>query len=418
MTPPCLARLTAFVCGTLLVAGGCSPPDAGRPDRTSAQYLQIISLEDARPTGGDDLAALIAATETSHDYLRQTAVRALGRLENLELVDEIAKHLEDPAPEVRGQAAHALAQAVHRADGAAALNLLLEHLASEAQVNVRGVYAHSIGRLRLEGNDRARAIEAILDLSTVNGEDAHPSTLEGVALGLEAMMRNARGTSIGERAQGRLSNLTFYDRVRQQHGRQSVRVRLLALSAMGQAGSITVEFIESGMRDPNARVRTVAARYLNVVVPAARSEFIRRGLLDESVGVRIATVQQLAREPRDEVVCERLLAVATRDENQGVRLIALDALGDPCTDPDVQIQALLGTASSLGPETRFNWQMGAHALVSLARMAPDFASRLVPVYVSHTNPFVRVYGARAASVLGQTDVIRQLVGDPVARSRG
>ena len=417
MTPPCPARLTVLVCGTLLVAGGCTPPDAGRPDRTSAQYLQIIALEDARPTGGDDLAALIAAAGTTHGYLRQTAVRALGRLENPELVDEIAKHLDDPAPEVRGQAAHALAQAVHRADGAAALNLLLEHLASETQVNVRGVYAHSIGRLRLEENDRARAIEAILDLSTVNGEDAHPSTLEGVALGLEAMMRNARGASIGERAQGRLSNLTFYDRVRQQYGRQSVHVRLLALSAMGQAGSITVEFIESGLRDPSARVRTVAARYLNVVVPAARSEFIRRGLLDESVGVRIATVQQLAREIRDEVVCERLLAVATRDESQGVRLIALDALAEPCTDPEIQIQALLGTASSLGPETRVNWQMGAHALVSLARMAPDFASRLVPVYVSHANPFVRVYGARAASVLGQTDVIRQLVGDPVANVR-
>ena len=120
MTPPCPARLTVLVCGTLLVAGGCTPPDAGRPDRTSAQYLQIIALEDARPTGGDDLAALIAAAGTTHGYLRQTAVRALGRLENLELVDEIAKHLEDPAPEVRGQAAHALAQAVHRADGAAA----------------------------------------------------------------------------------------------------------------------------------------------------------------------------------------------------------------------------------------------------------------------------------------------------------
>ena len=417
MTPLCHPRLTALVCGTLLVAGGCTPPDSGRPDRTAAQYLRIIALEDARPTGGDGLAALIAATETSHDYLRQTAVRALGRLENPDLLEEIAKHLDDPAPEVRGQAAHALAQAVHRADGATALNLLLDHLTPETDVNVRGVYAHSLGRLRLEGNSRSRAMEAILDLSTVDGQDAHPSTLEGVALGLEAMMRNARGAAIGERAQGRLSNLTFFDRVRQRYGRQSVRVRVLAMSAMGQAGTITVEFIESGLRDPNARVRTVAARYLDVVVPAARSEFIRRGLLDESVGVRIAVVQQLAREPRDEVVCERLLAVATRDESQGVRLIALDALAEPCTDPDLQIRALLGTASSLGPETRENWQMAAHALVSLARMAPDLASRLVPVYVSHANPFVRVYGARAASVLGQTDVVNQLVGDPVANVR-
>ena len=417
MTPLCPPRLSALVCVALLSAGGCTPPDAGRPDRTAVQYLRIIALEDARPTGGDDLAELIAATATSHDYLRQTAVRALGRLENPELVEEIARHLADPVAEVRGQAVNALAQAVHRADGATALDLLLGHLASETEANVRGVYARSLGRLQIEGSDRARAIEAILDLSTVGGEDAHPATRVGVALGLEAMVRNAPGTSIGGRAEGRLSNLVFFDRVRQQYGPQSAQVRLLALSAMGQAGAITVELVEGGLRDPDARVRIVAARYLSAVVAAARSEFIRRGLLDESVGVRIFTVQQLAREARDEVVCGRLLAVATRDESQAIRLLALDALAEPCTDPDAQTEILLGTASSVGPETRVNWQMGAHALVSLARFAPDFASRLVPVYVSHPNPFVRVYGARAASVLGQTDVVLELVGDPEANVR-
>ena len=95
MTPIRAERLTALVCGALLSAGGCTPPDAGRPDRTAAQYLQIIALEDSRPTGGGDLAALIAATETSHDYLRQTAVRALGRLENPELLEQIARHLAE-----------------------------------------------------------------------------------------------------------------------------------------------------------------------------------------------------------------------------------------------------------------------------------------------------------------------------------
>ena len=244
MTPLCPPRLSALVCVALLSAGGCTPPDAGRPDRTAVQYLRIIALEDARPTGGDDLAELIAATATSHDYLRQTAVRALGRLENPELVEEIARHLADPVAEVRGQAVNALAQAVHRADGATALDLLLGHLASETEANVRGVYARSLGRLQIEGSDRARAIEAILDLSTVGGEDAHPSTLVGVALGLEAMVRNAPGTSIGGRAEGRLSNLVFFDRVRQQYGPQSAQVRLLALSAMGQAGAITVELVE------------------------------------------------------------------------------------------------------------------------------------------------------------------------------
>ena len=119
MTPLYASRLTALVCGALLSASGCTPADSGRPDRTSAEYLRIIALEDARPTGGEDLAALIAATATSHAYLRQTAVRALGRLENPELVEEIARHLADPVTEVRAQAVDALAQAVHRTEGAA-----------------------------------------------------------------------------------------------------------------------------------------------------------------------------------------------------------------------------------------------------------------------------------------------------------
>ena len=79
MTPPCPARLTVLVCGTLLVACGCTPPDAGRPDRTSAQYLQIIALEDARPTGGDDLAALIVDGVESMIMIDQESLHPIPR---------------------------------------------------------------------------------------------------------------------------------------------------------------------------------------------------------------------------------------------------------------------------------------------------------------------------------------------------
>ena len=237
MTSPCPSRLTALFCGVLLGTAACTPPDAGRPDRTAAPYLQIVALEDARPIGEDELAALIGATRTSHDFLRLAAIRALGRLESPEHVEEIAEHLQDAVPDVRRQAVAALAQAVHRSDGDVALDLLLDHVGSETDAAVRGIYARSMGRLRLQGIDRARALRAILDLSTVGGEDAHPETLVGVVLGLEAMARGQRGSSLGERAEGRLSNLAFFDRVGERFGVQSARVRRNSLS--GSAPNFT-----------------------------------------------------------------------------------------------------------------------------------------------------------------------------------
>jgi peptidyl-prolyl cis-trans isomerase B (cyclophilin B) len=205
--------------------------------------------------------------------------------------------------------------------------------------------------------------------------------------------------------------------VDQQYEPVSTHVRLLALAALGQTGAITDELVDAGLGDPSARVRIVAAKYLGAVLPATRPEYLRRGLRNESVGVRVFAMQQLAREARDARVCAWLLEMAQRDQSPVVRLIALDALAEPCTDLDAQRDVLLGNASSVGPETRLNWQMGAHALVSLAEIAPEFASRLVPVYVAHPNPFARVYGARVASILGQTDILLGLAGDPEANVR-
>jgi HEAT repeat protein len=128
MTSPCPRRLTALFCGALLGAAACTPPDAGRPDRTAARYLQIVAWEDARPIGESELAALIGATRSNHDFLRLAAIRALGRLESPEHVEEIAEHLRDAVPDVRRQAVDALAQAVHRSDGDVALDLLLNHV--------------------------------------------------------------------------------------------------------------------------------------------------------------------------------------------------------------------------------------------------------------------------------------------------
>ena len=104
-TPPMLV--------VLLVAGAasCAPADADRTSRVLEAYLDIVAAEDARPTGGSALRLLVAQAQSEQRFLRVAAVRALGRLENPDLAAEIEVALADPAPEVRAEAANALAQA-------------------------------------------------------------------------------------------------------------------------------------------------------------------------------------------------------------------------------------------------------------------------------------------------------------------
>jgi cyclophilin family peptidyl-prolyl cis-trans isomerase/HEAT repeat protein len=399
----------------ILGIGACTPPDGGRPNRVATTYLKISAAEDSRPSEGRALETLLAAARLDHVFLKQTAVRSLGRLQNPDLVEEIAHHLSDPATEVRAESADAIAQAVHGADGTQVLELLRGRLAVESDPGVRGIIARSLGRLDVDATARSAVLQTLLDLTSVGTRDAPIEQLVGVSLGIESLVR--AGVPLGERAQGRLASLLFFDLIERDHEPQSGQVRTLVLSALGQSGSLTVQHIEPALRDPSSRVRVVAASHLSAAAPEARAELIRRGLGDPVVGVRLGVVRQILRDGRNEVGCSRLIAAATQDMTRAVRILAFDGLGESCGDPEVQRQTLMEAASALGPETVDDWQVPAHALVALATFDADLARPLVPVYVAHSNPFVRAYGARAADLLGEVETLRALTADPDANVR-
>ncbi len=406
-------RHTSVWALALAALASCAPPDAGRPDPLATAYLRLIDAEDARP-GPDDprLQLLLRGAEVELPLLRRTAIRGLGRLERRELVDVIARHLDDPDPGVRGQAADAVAQAVHRSDGTPALPHLLARVTVETDPGVLGVLASSLARLRLEDDHRARVLQVLLDLSRRGEADAPPSQMSGVVLGLERLARD--GVPFGPRARARLDRLTRYDLLQGRAGAQGGRIRALAMEALAHLGALRVEHVEPGLRDPSQTVRITAARHLDVVRLEARSELIRRALREPVVGARIAALRHVIAGPPDDLTCVRLFAAATRDAARGVRIVAIDALDRPCpgADPDEQRRILLGAASALGPETRDDWQVSAHALVALARFDPPLARELLPTYLAHENPFVRAWAARAADALGDTATVRALAGDP------
>ena len=403
------------IAALLIVASACSAPDAGRPDPRATTYLAIAGAEDARPTEGRNLETLLRASQLEHVFLRQTAIRALGRLQSPDLLDEIAGHLGDPRAEIRAEAADAVAQAVHGSDGQAAYDLLMERLAVETAMGVRGVLARSLGRLQLDDEHRVQTLSALLDLTRVDNQDAPVSQMGGVALGIESLIR--AGTPLTERARGRLTNLLGYDLLDGRQEPESGRVRSMAVAALGRAGAMGVRQVEPTLRDPSVRVRIAASGYLGAVPAAAQPELIRRALGDPSVGVRINAVRQLVQSKRDATACSRLIAVATQDMARGTRVLAMDGLAEPCGNTDVQSQALLGAASTLGAETTDDWQVPAHALVSLAHLSPELARRVLPAFVNHDNPSVRGYGARAADVLGDVDLVSNMATDPSANVR-
>ena len=415
MIPTPLKRLVLAVAAAALTSS-CTPPDPGREDRRAGAYLRLLAAEDARPESGRDLTTLIEATGSSVVFLRQTAVRALGRLENPDLVDEITPFLDDPVASVRSEAANALAQAVHRSDGDVILGALLERAAIERDSLVLSALARSLGRSSVSSAARARTSAGLIEMSRTPTGDAPLATLVGVTLGFESLVRRAQGQGLSGDAAARLVELGGYGAAASLGG-DAARVRSLALSALGQARRLDRRLVDRTMRDPDVSVRLVAARHLDGVVPGQRPELIRRLLGDLSVQVPLEAVRRIAREPLDRLYCRYLLAGSESGVATAVRVAALDALGRPCPQAEEQRQALVLIASGIDLAQVDTWHAHAHALVSLAQLYPDDAAELLPLFASTANPFARAFAARAATSLRDAAVLRALASDPVPNVR-
>ena len=161
------------------------------------------------------------------------------------------------------------------------------------------------------------------------------------------------------------------------------QLALLALIAAGDRDSITFAI---ALRDPTPQVRRLA------VLGS------RQWIDDPSPMVRYQALRVAGS-------CERAM-VAVRDRSEHVALTAIDLLGEKNCDattaaPLLQMVITDGTT----------WRMRAHALVSLAKVAPDLAR--APLANASTARMwqERVYAATAARLLKDSDVIAKLAHD-------
>jgi cyclophilin family peptidyl-prolyl cis-trans isomerase/HEAT repeat protein len=111
------------------------------------------------------------------------------------------------------------------------------------------------------------------------------------------------------------------------------------------------------------------------------------------------------------------LRTALADDAWPVRLRAADLAEAPCGADAALVDVLRGWVDSLPRDTRrraaggVSWHAGAHAIVALARIAPEQARTRIGALAAHDDAHVRLYTARAAALLADTARLRALAGD-------
>lgn len=136
----------------------------GKPEGLPPQTLQerMLQAEDARPSTDQGLAPL---REGLTGTGRRTAIRAIGRLERVDLIPLIAPALADGVG-IRAEAANALAQMAKTPAAVVEVQrLLIDRAAVDAGLNTWeswGEIAAALGRLQYDTIDQVSQAEAVL----------------------------------------------------------------------------------------------------------------------------------------------------------------------------------------------------------------------------------------------------------------
>jgi len=381
--------------------------------------LAVLQAEDRRAPTLRDMAILRSGARSSDQQTVRVAVRALGRLERPALIPDILPSLRNAFPEIRVDAANAIAQAAQgwKSDdppAAAAVDAasapLVARLKLEAEPAVRAAIYEALGRLPYVTAGQADAAERTL--VETGGRAESVTDRLGVAKGLEAFVRAQRKIRApGDDALALLRRLAVPSGVDAAIG---ARVRRLALEALVSAAAVDTSLVAAASHDPDAQVRRIAMR---AAAPASGGtltgeevhSILTLGIVDDSPSVRLEALRSLRARSDPDSCPAALTAVA--DSNVHVALAALDQLGG-CASTSGAIAALEHAVTDLadaGPAR--GWHRAAHAVVSLASAAPDRAAAMLAQFTGSRIWQLRMYAARAASQLGGRETLEALAKD-------
>ncbi|HUR21370.1 MAG TPA: peptidylprolyl isomerase [Vicinamibacterales bacterium] len=318
---------------------------------------QLLEIEHQR---ADDVTALLAALKSRNPVVQRLAVRTAGRLERASLKDAIVPLLRAADAGVRAEAANAMGQIRAAYDYG---SLLREEKAGP----VRAVLYETIGRVAPVPETETLLVAGLTDASA--------EARTGAAGGLESLFR--------------LSNRTLkpapatIDALRQAFRVNTAALfRELVLLTLNAAGDKDPRTFALAFGNPNPQVRRLAVlgsrQWIDDASPMVRYEAIRLA-----------------------GTCDRAVS-ALRDGSELVVLAAIDFLGGHACAP-ASIEPLVKAGAT--------WRIRAHALVSLARLAPDSARPLLPAMAADSIWQARTYAATAAKVLKDTETLAALAAD-------
>jgi cyclophilin family peptidyl-prolyl cis-trans isomerase len=377
----------------------------------------VLAIEDSRAQFEGDLVTLIDAARTQGEA-QNAAVRALGRLERRDVIADLLPLVIQEA--TRAEAANALAQALrgerldrvpHGQQEQMVLDALLAAGASE-QLSKKpvalGAVARSLGRLPFSSAAQVKSVEAflrrVLETPYPPLDEPHVSA----ARALESLARlNRKAATLDEDTIVRLRLLA------RSTGPLHVDHRRNAMAALIAAQGVDIETLRSAIADSDVEIRRLAVLLSGGAGAAINEEdrltYIRDGLKDSAFMVRIEAARAWARRAARVHGCRPLLE-ALDDKSLHVVLTALDLLAEQCPEDPNVTNRLVSEAKT--PAMNGPWHREAHALVSLARRAPDRAAVPVSAFAFHRNALVRLYAARAAAAIGKADVLVDLADDP------
>lgn len=390
-------------------------PSVHASAQTLATRAAILQAEDRRAQKPADLATLRSGARSGDGNTARIGLRALGRLERPSLIADILPGLRHRLPEVRAEAANAVAQAAQglTAPGAPAYALgpaqaaLITRLGVEAEPSVRAALCESLGRLPYTAAaDAARAEQTLTEFAT---RTSNTTDRLGIAKGLEAFVRLHRTLS-----PPRESTIDLLRRFAQPTPERSdadllrdARIRRLAVDALVLASRADLSTLTTASHDPDPQVRRLAVRGATV---SGADTIVTTALVDRSPLVRIEALRT-ARLRSNLDVCAPAIR-ASEDEDMKVALVALDQLAG-CGAVDGAVATLTTHVADLADaEAPRNWHRAAHALLALGTAAPTVAGDRLPVFAAARTWQLRVYAARTAAVLERRDVLDQLARDP------
>lgn len=373
--------------------------------------VRMLQAEEARGAGPDGVTALDEGLRSRDPQVRRQAVRALGRIERSDVIAKVVPVTDDPDPLVQQQAINALGQLARSPAAVAEVQALLLSLEARVGSQTWPVLAATLGRLPYENIEQVRRTETTLAKALPNGSDrsrGFPGLL-GATRGLEALVRMSR--TIAPPTEETIAGLRAAANIRPIDAEPVplAQVRRLAWLALGTLGRVDEEMVQTGVTDADDEVRRLVVAALGgEAAIESRRAFLQTALADAGPRVRHEALRVWGRQLQ-KTSCAPVQS-ALRDADPHVMLLAIDLLGAGCPEGESPASALQSIAMVLTGQPG-TWHGPAHALVSLARVAPAEARTLLPKFVAHQIWQVRMYAARAAGVLGAVDELRTLAGD-------